>query len=76
MWACGVILYILIIGKMPFFAPNELDLFRRIQTLKYKIPSKIDENEEDRTISPGAQKLIKRIFVKDASKRITAAEIL
>ena len=76
-WACGVILYILVIGKMPFFAANELDLFRRIQTIKYKFPGKCDdEDEEDRTISPAAQKLIRRIFVKDASKRVTAAEIL
>ena len=76
MWACGVILFILVVGKMPFFAPNELDLFRRIQTIKYKMPAKIDEDEEDRTISSAAQRLIRRIFVKDASKRITTAEIL
>jgi len=61
---------------MPFFAQNELDLFRRIQTIKYKMPTKCDENDDDRTISPAVQKLIRRIFIKDASKRITAAEIL
>ena len=29
-WALGIILYILVIGKMPFFASNDLDLFRKI----------------------------------------------
>lgn len=76
-WACGVILYILVIGKMPFYAANELDLFRRIQTIKYKFPTKFDdEDEEDRSISPAAQRLIRSIFVRDASKRPTAANIL
>ena len=75
-WACGVILFILVVGKMPFFAQNELDLFRRIQTIKYSMPTNCDENEDDRTISPSVQKLIRRIFVRDASKRITASEIL
>ena len=61
---------------MPFFAQTELDLFRRIQQVKYKIPTTCDENEDDRSISPSVQKLIRRIFVKNASKRITAADIL
>lgn len=75
-WACGVILYILVVGKMPFYAQNDLDLFRRIQTLKYQMPTCLGGDEEDRTISPGAQRLIRRILVKDASKRATADEIL
>lgn len=69
-------MFILVVGKMPFFAQTELDLFRRIQQVKYKIPTNCDENEDDRSISLGAQRLIRRIFVKDASKRISAQEIL
>lgn len=36
MWACGVILYIITVGKLPFFGEFEGDLFRRIQSGKYK----------------------------------------
>jgi hypothetical protein len=29
-WAAGVILYIIYVGKLPFFGEFEADLFRRI----------------------------------------------
>lgn len=29
-WACGVILYIIYVGKLPFFGEFEADLFRKI----------------------------------------------
>jgi len=29
-WALGVILFILVVGKLPFFAEYEADLYRKI----------------------------------------------
>jgi serine/threonine protein kinase len=29
-WAAGVILYIILVGKLPFFGEFEADLFRKI----------------------------------------------
>ena len=34
-WACGVILFIILFGKVPFFGEFETDLFRKIQSGKY-----------------------------------------
>jgi len=73
-WACGVILYILVVGRLPFFAEYEGDLFRKIQNAKYKFPD--DNDEEGRAVSQGVKNLIIRIFNKDASKRATAAQVL
>ena len=29
-WACGIILYIILVGTLPFFAEFETDLYRKI----------------------------------------------
>ena len=34
-WAAGVILYIIYVGKLPFFGEFEADLYRKIQNGKY-----------------------------------------
>ena len=34
-WAAGVILYLIFVGKLPFFGEFEADLFRKIQNAKY-----------------------------------------
>ena len=35
-WACGVILYIILTGTLPFYGEFEADLFRKIQNGKFK----------------------------------------
>ena len=68
-WACGVILYIVMIGKLPFFGDFEADLFRKIISGKYNIP-------RDVVIHKSARNLFKKIFQPEVSKRITAEQIL
>jgi len=34
-WAAGVVLYIIYVGKLPFYGEFQEDLFRRIQNGKY-----------------------------------------
>jgi serine/threonine protein kinase len=41
-WATGVMLYIMLIGRLPFFGEFEDDLYRRIAKGKFKIPDDIN----------------------------------
>jgi serine/threonine protein kinase len=72
-WALGVILYILLTGKMPFHAAFEEDLFRKISTCKYKWPDFLtDKNNKTIELSNGAKNLVRKIFTLEQKKRPTA----
>lgn len=43
-WAAGVILFIILTGKLPFFGEYEADLFRKIQSGKHsQIPKGVGD---------------------------------
>lgn len=65
-WACGVVLFNMLAGKMPFDDLITAKLYNKITTGRYKIPE---------FISPLAQDLIQRIFTLDPSQRIGIPEI-
>lgn len=45
-WAIGVCLYIMFVGKLPFFGEFEADLFRKIQTGKFKpVPQELGDSK-------------------------------
>jgi serine/threonine protein kinase len=54
-WALGVILFIILTGRVPFTGDFEDDLYRRISQCKYKFP-------EDIPLSTSAKNLLKKIF--------------
>lgn len=65
-WSCGVILYVLLCGGLPFDDEYIPALFRKIAQGNYTIPS---------YVPPGAAHLIRRMLVVNAVHRITVQEI-
>jgi len=68
-WAVGVIIYQLITGKLPFNAKEKKIVEQNIMEVKYTFP-------DNAKISSTAKNLIKRILVKDRTKRPSYEEIL
>ena len=65
-WSCGIILYALLSGKLPFDDEDCSALLGKVMVGKYVMPQGID---------PLAQDLIRKMLITDARKRITMSEI-
>ncbi|XP_065143766.1 calcium/calmodulin-dependent protein kinase type II subunit alpha isoform X7 [Paramisgurnus dabryanus] len=71
LWACGVILYILLVGYPPFWDEDQHRLYQQIKAGAYDFPS-----PEWDTVTPEAKDLINKMLTMNPSKRITAADAL
>ncbi|XP_062179959.1 CBL-interacting protein kinase 17-like isoform X2 [Phragmites australis] len=65
-WSCGVILYIMLVGYLPFDDRNIVVLYQKIFRGDTQIP---------KWLSPGAQNLLQRILEPNPMKRIDMAGI-
>lgn len=65
-WSCGIVLYAMITGRLPFESPNFADLIHKIRTEEPEYPLIIPDTAVD---------LIKRMLMKDPKERITLKEI-
>ncbi|XP_072913722.1 calcium/calmodulin-dependent protein kinase type II subunit delta isoform X24 [Hemitrygon akajei] len=70
-WACGVILYILLVGYPPFWDEDQHKLYQQIKAGAYDFPS-----PEWDTVTPEAKNLINQMLTINPAKRITATEAL
>ncbi|KAH8974643.1 hypothetical protein BDL97_01G112600 [Sphagnum fallax] len=66
LWSCGVILFVLMAGYLPFDDPNLLNLYRKIYRAEFSCPS---------WFSSGARKLLSKLLDPNAKTRYTAAQI-
>ncbi|XP_060791275.1 calcium/calmodulin-dependent protein kinase type II subunit alpha isoform X1 [Neoarius graeffei] len=71
LWACGVILYILLVGYPPFWDEDQHRLYQQIKAGAYDFPS-----PEWDTVTPEAKDLINKMLTINPAKRITAVEAL
>lgn len=65
-WSCGVILYALLCGSLPFDDENIPNLFKKIKQGMYSFPN---------YLTPGARDLIRRMLIVQPLERITIPEI-
>ncbi|CAH1795523.1 unnamed protein product [Owenia fusiformis] len=70
-WACGVILYILLVGYPPFWDEDQHRLYAQIKAGAYDYPS-----PEWDTVTPEAKNLINSMLTVNPAKRISASEAL
>ena len=69
-WACGIILYIMLCGKPPFYSQDEEELKKKICSMKYNF-----NYPEFKKVSQDAIDLISHMLV-GPEKRLSAAEVL
>ncbi|XP_062523464.1 calcium/calmodulin-dependent protein kinase type II delta 1 chain-like [Corticium candelabrum] len=71
MWACGVILYILLVGYPPFWDDDQNKLYSQIKSGLFDFPS-----PEWDSVTSEVKALINRMLTVNPSKRMTATEAL
>lgn len=67
LWSCGVVLYVLLCGFLPFQHDNYVKLYQKIFKADYQVPP---------WVSGDARRLIARLLVVDPAKRASIAEIM
>jgi len=68
-WALGIILYVLLVGRLPFETPDVDATYARIQSVSYTFPSEL-------SISHDAKDLVSKILCLDPSKRPSLDQML
>ncbi|KAL0458653.1 UNVERIFIED_CONTAM: CBL-interacting serine/threonine-protein kinase [Sesamum latifolium] len=65
-WSCGVILFVLLAGYLPFHDSNLMEMYRKIGKAEYKCP---------RWFSPEVRRLLSRMLDPNPTSRVSIAGI-
>ncbi|KAL2558290.1 CBL-interacting serine/threonine-protein kinase 10 [Forsythia ovata] len=66
-WSCGVILFVLLAGHLPFSDSNLMEMYRKISKAEYKFPN---------WFPPEVRRLLSRILDPNPYTRISIAKIM
>jgi len=66
-WSCGVILFVLLAGYLPFQAENLMKMYRKVFKAEFEFPP---------WFSTDAKRLVSELLVSDPAKRISIPEIM
>ncbi|KAF5737279.1 CBL-interacting protein kinase 2-like isoform X1 [Tripterygium wilfordii] len=66
-WSCGVILYVLLAGYLPFHDSNLMEMYRKIGKAEFKFPN---------WFAPEVRKLLTKILDPNLNTRISIAKIM
>jgi serine/threonine protein kinase len=69
LWSMGVVLYILLSGKVPFPGRNELEIISNVVKGEFHF-----NHEAFKSVSADCKDLICHLLVKDVNKRFSAEE--
>uniref|UniRef100_A0ACD6AHL1 Uncharacterized protein n=1 Tax=Avena sativa TaxID=4498 RepID=A0ACD6AHL1_AVESA len=67
LWSCGVILYVLLAGSLPFADDNIVTMYKKVQRGDYRCPP---------WLSTDARRLIPKLLDPDPATRITVAQLV
>ncbi|PSS23871.1 CBL-interacting protein kinase [Actinidia chinensis var. chinensis] len=66
-WSCGVILYVLLAGALPFHGSNLMEMYRKIGKAEFEFPN---------WFSPRARRLVSKILDPNPNTRISIPKIM
>lgn len=66
-WSCGVVLFVLLAGNLPFYDSNLMELYKKITRAEFKCPN---------WFPPEVRKLLSRILDPNPSTRVTMAKLM
>lgn len=69
MWALGVVLFTMLYGQFPFYDSQPQELFRKIKTAEFNMPS-------DGRVSEDSKFIINNLLTLNSEKRLTASDVM